>query len=155
MDRRNPDAKIGYINWPEAEHGWQNTGEGGTFVVAAFPCHQDDAFGLCCGVGNLCLVLGEELQEAWEPSMEENPQRFPLQDKWFPRAKAINDIEDCLSVPLLACVTLGVTGGSWYHEEAGCFVATEEHLTEDGRALMASLEKLYDRKADLLTFLDT
>jgi hypothetical protein len=60
----------------------------------------------------------------------------------------------------LAFVPLGASNYSWrfYTGEDGDswpFVATREDLTEEGKSLVASLERLYGLPVELVTFIDT
>lgn len=65
---------------------------------------------------------------------------------------------------LVACVPLGTSDGCWWHGRFGAgacadpyrpWECTLEDLTDDGRALVAMLVKLYGRSVRLVTHIDT
>ena len=136
MSRRNPASNTGYINWPIY---LKNTGEGGMFVYAVVPALE--SFQMCCGVASCCLVMGEVL-------VEEEKEFFPhasLEEFRF---------ENFLSVPLLAAVCLGSSGGSFWDGEE-YWHCTMSDLTDAGSQLVGMLRELYGVEPELLTFLDT
>ena len=138
MSRRNPASNTGYVNWPIY---LKNTGEGGMFIYAVVPAQK--SFQRCCGVASCCLLMGEVLVE--ECAEKEFFPHLSLEDYRF---------ENFLSVPLLAAVCLGSSGGSfWDGEEYWC--CTTSDLTDAGFRLVMMLGELYGVEPELLTFLDT
>lgn len=135
--------------------------EGDVYLDANAPL----PFEKCCGVAATTLTLNETLvDEDPEAGMmldEDGLQIFPLQRRYFPDAhkqlkNMVARVVAQQSVPLLAAICLGSSGGSFYDTEAGrMWTCKAEDLTSDGHQLLASLEKLYGRPAKLLTFLDT
>jgi len=167
MDRRNPQANTGYVNWPTH---LINTREGGMFVYVVVPMTKP--FQMCCGVPSAYLLMAESL-------IEEDPNAgsftdsagWPLQDKWFPALRSKDGqnnifsdddfiISRYLSCPLLAAVCLGSSGGSFwdgdkdYHDGQYWYCKMDD-LTEKGKEIVRVLEELYGVTPSLLTFLDT
>lgn len=143
--RRNGTKNSGFIDWPIR---MKNTGEGGMFVLAVVIDESyilqhpaRDLFINCCGPGfsfahNECLV-----------GVRPKP----------PFSFAVENATENVTPHLLACVTLGTSGGSWYDEDnEKLWNCTPSDLSEEGRALVNSLSKLYgNRTVYLLTYLDT
>lgn len=145
MNRRNPEANSGCINWPQY---LTNTGEGGMFVHLVFEVadNLNDSFVNCCGPHSIHVIRAEEFM-----GNEENENSF------FPNTeeKADNYLR-YLSVPLLAAICLGSSGGSWYNNETDEYwQCSEKDLTDEGKEFVRMLEKLYNRKGKFVTFLDT
>lgn len=143
--RRNGAKNSGFINWPVH---LKNTGEGGMFVLAAVldqgyrpPDYTRDSFVNCCGPG-FSFAHSESLV-----GIRPKP----------PRSFLIENATENVTPLLLACVTLGTSGGSWYdteNEKLWNCVFTD--LSAEGRDLVNSLSKLYGgRTVYLLTYLDT
>ena len=93
-------------------------------------------------------------------------QRFPLQEKHWPYSIDINnpaeyDPEDPrveashYSHKYLACVCLGASNTTFLNDDESRFIVTKNDLTPEGKTLVESLETLYGRPVELLTFIDT
>lgn len=152
MPRFDPNSHSGFIAWPKH---LKNTGEGGMFVYAVVPpteAFSDDKFIHCSGVDSVYLEYPGRL-------LEEDSENRVLERAWFPDITLSYEYQNRLTIPLLAAVCLGSTGGAWYDEAAGgsgrYWICTLDDLTVRGISLMANLRDLYGREAQLLTFLDT
>lgn len=165
MKRRDGTANTGYIDWPTH---LTNSGEGGSFVYLVVIEHEfdNDEFVQCISQGaylfDCDLVDPDTTAHEWDPAVQ--GQKFTLERKLFPNsfdsALPSTDTNKWLSVPFLAAVCLGTSGGSWYvASETERFVRTwhceYNDLTEKGKLLFDSLKDLYNRDPMLLTFIDT
>lgn len=136
------DQDPGYIVWPTH---WDNTGEGGMAVFVAFL--DDGAQWLECAIKLPHLEQHDVYTEGpeFEKSLWPNSRRYTFGD----------DGDDWCSLPMLAIVCLGSSGGSWRREPQGYFKATIDDLTQDGRAVVDLLRGLYNREPVFITALDT
>ena len=152
MKRRDATAQTGYVKWPIH---LTNSCEGGMFVYAVVPYIKD--FGMCAGVPSACLMMEESLVEEDPEAGDLSEVGWPLQNEWFPHADM--DGWGCGqfdSIPLLAAVCLGSSGGSFFDDERNQYwFCKMEDLTQEGVNLVARLENLYGTSAKLLTWLDT
>lgn len=173
MNRRSTE-KNGWVNFPVDHPDWKNTKEGGMFVklVVCDDRDFDDRFGICCGVNVFDQVTEQLIADDQRPmpeyalglehyaSEEEFVQAFEEEvtkkREWeqyhFPF------IHESLytSRPYLASIILGSTGWSGYCDGVGLWHCTYSDLTEEGKTLYDSIQKLYDGcTLHLLTFLDT
>jgi hypothetical protein len=163
-NRRNPDAKVGFVNFPREIH--PSTGEGGCFVrlVVLDPTLTSlDKFIPCCGGYNGFFYdetfLGDDVLDRTYPSDDEpdkvyfeklnerSKRHAKCEKRYFPRE---GDMK-YYSEEFLAVLTIGATGWS-----SSDWVCKFEDLTLEGKELYSSLEKLYPGcEIRLLTFLDT
>lgn len=135
--------ETGWVRWPGH---LDTTGEGGVFVLAVFLVREDasgrDAFCACYEAGSVLFEAGENL--VVNPHASDKRAVFPRTD------------DHHVSAPVLAVVGLGSTCHAYVTSHAGGYWhCTRDDLTPEGLALLASLERLYDRPALLLTLLDT
>jgi len=152
MKRRDATAQTGYVKWPIH---LKNTNEGGMFVYAVIPYVED--FEMCAGVPSVCLLMSESLVEEDPEAGDLSEVGWPLQNEWFPRAEMDGcGCDQFLSVPLLAAVCLGSSGGSFFDDEHNQhWFCKMGDLTWEGINLVTRLENLYGTSAKLLTWLDT
>ena len=165
--RRRTSEVVGYVNFPM--HRIACTGEGGCFVRLVVLDAEDyaDKWVPCCGGYQYFhydeCFLGDDLYEELPmPPEDENPKKMmqyfrdldkarkKRDAKYYPR---LDNDEDSgrWSVRVLAAMTIGATG--WSSGEWRC---TYEDLTDEGKALYDSLQRLYaGRQVRLLTYLDT
>lgn len=131
------------------------------FVYAVVPATS--SFEMCCGVASSYLAMSEVLiEEDPEAGLHKGGAGYPLETEIFPNASHDDcTFENFLSIPLLAAVCLGSSGGSFWNGvpsfEIGeqYWFCTLNDLTGEGKQLVAMLEKLYNVSPILLTFLDT
>lgn len=138
IDRGNAQAQTGWIRWPtDRAHE-----EMGASVVAIFRSHplDLDPFVRCLDAVNVAVTLGdpvlpkEHLDSLW-PRHED--------DSFDPVARGLSD-------ELLAAVTLGTCGRSFEGWQPGY-----SDLTPEGYTLIRMLERLYERQAEFVLFVDT
>jgi len=135
-----------FVNFPPLGKGWVDSGEGGLSV--ALLVTDNDKFEQCYA-DNYCFVSVYNV-------MLSGPREAEL----FPNYEVSNwqeqDDSRYRSIPLNACIAIGSTKNSLWHEtEEEYFMATEQDLTEDGKALLGLLRKLYGNRVHILTLLDT
>ena len=178
MNRRSTE-KNGWVNFPVDHPDWKNTKEGGMFVklVVCDDRDFDDQFGVCCGVNVWDRVTEQLIADDQRPmpeytlglehyaSEEEFIQAFEEEVRkkreWeeyhFPYINEKNSSDlSYTSRPYLASIVMGSTGWSGYSDGVGLWHCTYNDLTEEGKTLYNTLQKLYDGcTIHLLTFLDT
>lgn len=163
--RRNPDARVGFVNFPVDKY--QNSCEGGVFVrLVVIDTEGDKEFMNrwvpCCGghqsfhldecfLGDDLLDRSYPYKDASEEMWEERQARLDMcQKRYFPRLDHEEE-RDYSSRHFLCVMTIGATGWS-----SSKWVCTFDDLTPEGTALVESLRKLYKGcEIRLLTFLDT
>lgn len=180
MNRRS-NEKRGWVNFPVDHPDWENTNEGGMFVKLVVCDNRkfDDKFGVCSGVNVFdqvteqlvaddqrpmpedCLGLEkyaseEEFIQAFE---EEVRKKREWEEYHFPYINEKHKPDrSYTSRPYLASIIMGSTGwsGYSYSDGVGLWHCTYNDLTEEGKTLYDSLQKLYEGcTLHLLTFLDT
>ena len=144
MNRRS-NEKTGFVNFPVDSEDWKNTMEGGMTVKIIVPVPLDDKFSLCSenfaieyranvlvgsDITEICTVFGSYYSR----------NHFPEYDT----------LMDCYAI-----VTIGSTGWSGYNDSKGYWKCTYRDLFPDGEALYDSLQKLYNVRPHILTYLDT
>lgn len=155
MRRRDPDAIVGYVNFPV--NRIPSTGEGGLFVRLVV-IDQDYKYMPCCG-GYQSFQLDETflgddlLADVFNKTNLSISKELNLIQKtnlkYFPGLNEDGD-NKYSSIPVLAVITIGATGWS------GPWRCRFEDLTPEGQKLYRSLEQLYPGcSLRLLTFLDT
>lgn len=175
VTRRSNEQK-GFVNFPVNDPKWKNSHEGGMSVQLVVE-DADHKWGLCCGgYHNILYVetlvgdnheyppeppepLPENLDDwlAWDrrrPPYERH--HFPHFVEYLEATQTDNDIyERLFSIPYLFTAVIGSTGWSGYDGE-NYWHCTYDDLTEDGKAMVALIEKLYPGyRWSLLSWLDT
>jgi hypothetical protein len=149
--RRTTEVR-GWVNFPIQDPTWNDTREGGMFVRLVV--EEPDCFAemACCG-GNNWVILDETLPR-------------DVQREHFPRSEEASKSEEedarllylkYMSIPYIAVLTIGSTGWSGWGKKTEAYWRCQfEDLTEEGKELYRSLQKLYPKsRLSLLTFLDT
>ena len=141
MNRRSNEV-MGYVNFPVDSDDWKNTMEGGMTVKIIVPVPLEDKFSQCCK---------SEATE-FEPDVlvgsDVGLERKDYYNSYFlPRFINLK--------PCYAIVTIGSTGWSGYNDSKGYWKCTYKDLLPDGKALYDSLQKLYNVRPHILTYLDT
>lgn len=169
MRRRNGAASTGCIQWPVH---LANTREGGMWVYAVVVEESRstkhkfrwDPF-VQCVIDNPTLPYPDAFLDPHPPSLRATKDAVlsgrqqpvgRLTAYLWPR-KGDSAVEILVaSRLLLACVLLGTSGGSWFDEQKGQnWICQESDLTREGKMIVRSLSRLYQREVRLLTFLDT
>jgi len=173
--RRSEECN-GFVNFPVHDPRYENSREGGVFVMAVVLEDEDfdKRWPICFG-GYSYFPMAESLiddsenprPKPTEPptSLEDMDREREAHDAWegqlFPfmrntSPKIACSLERYISVPLLVSVLLGSTGWSGWDTEAGEYwKATRDSLTQEGLGIVTALEALYGKKVHLLTWLDT
>lgn len=152
MRRGDGSANTGCINWPTH---LENPDGMGSYVMAIFPSEgPNDDFVMCWGANSVFLMLEEPLINPGAEDNDSDEYRLLLK-KYFPDAHDRKKFADELSIKLLAALCLGSSGGLWRYKDGRLWACKRANLTEEGKKLIKSLEKLYKRKVVLLTFIDT
>ena len=154
--RRREKHVTGWVRFPVEDPQWEFSREGGMFVrlmVIDGRNHKEEHCWMeCCG-GTVEVQLDETpqvpdalMQRLW-PGMFDGMGRHRTE----PTPKNYN------SVPCLATLVIGSTGwAGWSEEKNTYWTCTEDDLTEEGKALVASLRRLYPgHELVLTTWLDT
>ena len=166
--RRRTDAVVGYVNFPM--HRIPCTGEGGCFVRLVvldvedyadkwMPCsggyqyfHYDECF-----LGDDLYTptppppKGSKLKVLMKYYQDLDEERRARDEKYYPDLYNEGKTGQWQSVRVLAAMTIGATG--WSSGEWRC---TYEDLTDEGKAICDSMQRLYPgREVRLLTYLDT
>lgn len=175
--KRRSNNKNGWVNFPVDDPSWHNTQEGGLFVklVVCDDREYNDRFGICSGVfvhDRLSeLLIADDKRPL--PKSDFKKSDFLNQEEYAAACEnyyadlsrweeyhypALNDKEerDYTSRSYLAVIIMGSTGWSGYKADVGLWNCTYNDLTEDGKNLYSSIQKLYPNcTLHLLTFLDT
>jgi hypothetical protein len=169
---RRSNVVRGYVNFPVDSKEYISTGEGGLFVELWVVPKKDTDWMVCCGGFGINVTYCEsligtdkshntdnfdEMMQEIKSGNKDARQRFYLEEELFPYMHKDEEQRDYNSIDLYACVNLGSTGWSGYHDDKGMWRCTFDDLNDDGKALYKSLEKLYGDTAELLlvTWLDT
>jgi len=143
----------GCVNWPTHLH---DSGEGGMVVLAVWRTlprwspradQPGDPFAACFEATSLRFAIGECNDVTDHDGISEEP---------FFRPGADGSRRE-LSVNVLAVLQLGSTAASYVGpaHEFDYWNCTRADLTLEGATLLAGLDRLYGRAAQLLTILDT
>lgn len=153
------------VNFPVDCDDFKNTKEGGMFVELWVSEKKLFDCGICCGYGNIYTIMCESLigtdfeenKDNWDEVVNLNvPQKFPLEEKLFPHIKNNKVHHQYNSFNLLACVTMGSTGWSGWHEKNEKYWrCSYKDLNEDGKNIYNIFKKMYDCNLLLVTWLDT
>lgn len=175
--RRDPNARVGFVNFPTVE----TTGEGGNFVRLVvidtngdqehmrrfIPCEggyisfqMDECFLgddtteekiKALGPSPECDIEGDGGMIAINYHMDRVSRIITgIEERYFPNINKADSQRRYFSRNFLAVVMLGATGWS------GHFRATYKDLTDEGKDLYNSIQKLYPEcELRLLSFLDT
>lgn len=176
MNRRSND-KNGWVNFPVDDPSWYNTKEGGIFVklVVCDDREYDERFGLCSGVYVYDHYSETLIYDDKRPLPKNDFKRSDFYNEQDFLTAIENDCTDLqkweeyhypginhrtepqyISRTYLAVIIMGSTGWSGYKDNNGLWQCTYDDLTEDGKQLYNSIEKLYPNcTLHLLTFLDT
>lgn len=148
----------GFVNFPIDDGSFTSTREGGTYVslVVVDPndLHMTKAWMLCCG-GYQYIFHTEELACTCKTHMDGTVN---CQAHWFPNIGAnMRSTERYISREFLFAATIGSTSWTGYNTSTKeVWVCTYDHLTDDGKLLVAMVEKLYPICTwHLLTWVDT
>lgn len=152
MDRRNPQASTGGVNWPDAA---TSGAQGGMAVWALIPEGPDWEATVACFPG---LEVRAQITESptWgEPGTVYDilwPGLYGRRSQSWSNAQ-----EDALYVsqPLRAAVLLGTCGGNWETQDGAPWQATYEDLNHVGRLLVETLREIHQLDPVLVTILDT
>lgn len=153
--RRDASKQSGWVNFPAKDPAFRNTAEGGMSVHALFVATASISGGEDPFVHNCSTDLG--VMRRGGPTFSADITNVAV-EMFGESNDEMSDFtnDNNATYGLLACVCLGSSGGSFLHDALGQFWACRrEDLTEDGRQLLLSLERLYGRRAILLTTLDT
>ena len=119
--------------------GWWWTLDDGTKIAVR---HDDDPDEIAARVHQTGRqIINTEEPPGWLPEM------FPGYPDLSPQGY--------LSIPLLAAVCLGTSGGSWTMHDHTYWRCTPDDLTVDGATLVTILESMYRRPVSLVTVTDT
>ena len=176
--RKKPEHHSGCVNFP-VEGGYHNDATGGMYVQlvvvekrSAKENWWEDTFVVCWGGGNTSLEYQEgmtgtdTMKDEWVPYYPQLDAEWPemVADKafatkfFFPSFYEMEKPRNIRerSIPLLASVVLGSSGGSWCIGERDYFRCTYADLTTEGKTLYDSLKTLYGDKAELhlITWID-
>lgn len=154
----------GWVNFPITNPRYKNTRQGGIFVRLVTEerraGRRSQPDWMRCPGGKCVVVydgvlIGDDVNPP--PHIPDpGPTRLVYMDtayalqreRDFPRINEPTDnhlIEKYLSVPYLACLTLGSTQWTGYDDRAlDYWHCTEQDLTDEGRALVATLRRLYE-----------
>lgn len=162
MNRRKL-VQHGFVNFPM--HLMPSSGEGGMFVRLVVVEKEFDSWRQCAG-GQISFQFDESLigddknpQHRVDYSQLKSHEEFKKADKksWehvrfhFPQINEYGEQYQYNSIGYLAVINLGSTG--WSNADWLCKF---EDLTDDGKILYRSIEKLYDGcDLYLQTWLDT
>lgn len=160
MTRRRSNEKNGWVNFPVDSPLWKNTQEGGMFVKLV-ACEKledknnqlNNQWGICCGVSVVDILrevfVGDDRSHASSEidAVAGEEYHYP----W------INDPDQSYSSrDYLAAIIMGSTGWSGCSDMYQYWKCTYDDLTEEGKQLYNTIEKLYPNcDLHLLTFLDT
>jgi len=137
---------VNLVNWPEETEGYRDSGEGGLWGYVVWPLPDTH----CAVDTSPDMPMGDVLVDAHGPLADE------LQDsraEYRPGAYAEMYYENRTS--LGSALFLGSSWASSYNEVAGSyFRVRNETLTDEGRALVATLTALYGEPT-FITYLDT
>lgn len=159
------------VNFPGEGSGYEDSGEGGLFVMMVVTrppdwtdnCNVDVIADLRISSPDVCV--SPERRLLWEPwdyrkgdhAKQSAAYRLLTGQNesdlasWTLRARNWDEF----SVSLMAAVHLGSSCGSWCHPEESYWEATPDDLTDEGKSLWTGLSKAFGREPLLLTFLDT
>lgn len=160
--RRNPEANVGFVNFPISRI--ENSGEGGCFVRLVVIDTKSDTEYMnrwqpCCGGNNHFYMdecfLGDDLLNHSNDWHKREVLFRSCEDRYFPnlndKTNPFAEADKYVSLDFLCVMTIGASG--WSSNE---WVCTREDLTVEGEQLYSSLERLYPGcEIRLLTFLDT
>lgn len=163
--RRNPNATMGFVNFPTTTN--ENSCEGGCFVrLVVIDTRSIDNYHEriipCCG-GYQSFVYDEMfVGDDTINNCDDHEQSKTAERRHFPnlsyRSDALHSadsphgVERYLSANYLCVITVGATGWS----PSSPWVCTVDDLTENGIKLYKSIQALYPNcELRLLTFLDT
>jgi hypothetical protein len=159
------------VNFPGVGSGYEDSGEGGLFVMMLVPkpedwqdnCHVDVVTDVRLTRPDVCVsVESRELWVPWEHRKSDfdkqseahrvlTEQGKPELASWAMRARNWDEF----SVSLLASVHMGSSVSSWCHPQDSYWEATTEDLTGEGQMLRVGLKSVFGIEPLLLTFLDT
>lgn len=159
------------VNFPGAGSGYEDSGEGGLFVMMVVTrppdwtdnCHVDVIADLRISRPDVCVSPEQRLLwEAWDYRKGDHAKQteayrvltehqYNKLASWALRARNWDEF----SVSLLASVHMGSCAASLCHPEESYWEATPDDLTEEGKALFSGLYGAFGREPILLTFLDT
>lgn len=151
MTRHTPEDQAGWVNWPVGgDGGWRLGGEGGMAVYAVWLWDVNNPALVCAAPlmpSGIRPVQGV-LAGAHGPAAE-------VFKKYYQYASFLGFSDD-VETDIDQVVLLGSTGATWFNDEQGCyFHCRPDDLQPEGRALVDSLARQYNREATLLTLLDT
>lgn len=130
-------------------------------VVLAEPFPGEEPWNVCAGpTGTIALPLPDVVVhdpgEVYTDGMGEftalmNTPPQQRDDREMDRAIAYS------GAPVLACVVLGSSGGSWagVGEVGDYFQVTRDHLDIQGVEIVDGMEEMYGRPVHIVTYLDT
>lgn len=134
------------VNWPENTEGYHDSGEGGLWGYVVWPLPATN----CAVETSPDMPMGDVLVDAHGPLAEELQES---RAEYRPGAYAEMYYENRTS--LGTALFLGSTWASSYNDTAGSyFRVRNETLTDEGRALVATLTALYGDPT-FVTYLDT
>lgn len=154
------------INFP-GEGYWEDSGEGGQYVMLVIPMPNDYTFH--CSVDMSILMTRPDVchtpNELWEPyHYHTSGYKKSIQAAEVLRDVGESDLaqwacqrysHDELSTSVLAAVHLGSSCRSLVNGTVGYWTASYDDLTSAGRILWDTLKNVYGVEPMLLTFLDT
>lgn len=162
------------VNFPLLDNQWEDSGEGGLFVMMVVPrpdgwshdyCHIDVVADIRLSRAD-CNVSVEAANDLWEPWEFRRSDR-DKQDKTFDLLKKAGEGElaswsmrarnwDEFSVSMLASIHMGSTGHALFKRRTReTWEAGPGDLTEHGQAIRSAMAAAFGIEPILLTFLDT
>jgi hypothetical protein len=160
MTRRDPTTSAGCVLWPVDDPAWKDSGEGGMWAALVVPALEDEPLNVCASpTGTIALPLPDvtvhdpghiytDGQRGWSALLN--------QPKSADRDREIDAAAMNAGRPVLACIVLGASGGSWWNDTVGeYFEVTAQHLNAEGARLVEAVEALFARPAHIVTYLDT
>jgi len=124
----------GMVNFPITNSEWDNVGMGTSVFLVV---RDDGAFQECC-VPPIKILGTESLISRCESGM------FQVRN---------GNIGE-LSTDLLFAMRIGTTGWAGWNEK-GFWECTYNDLNNEAKQLLNKVSEIYDRKVEILTFLDT
>lgn len=174
----------GYIRWKSLPHnGFRTTGEAGCWVYAFWLACYDtpppdcgltlvsddpnstatrakltDRFIRCHGVEQIIALPQPDAPTSPNCAVVYPPelhmQYVGPTGNTEAREAYLQYVDDA-GAPVLAAVCLGSDAHAWIDERGNHWWAAREDLTWRGRRLLSTLDRLYGRRAELVTYLDT
>lgn len=144
---------MNFVNWPTDWDVWSDSGEGGLFAYAVW----SPVDGNCNIDVKPQIPLGDVLVSANGPLDDDfNAQSRDFREltrgEYTEHGYAVASFD--VQVEVSAAILLGSTRSS-FHSRGDYFSVSVDNLTDEGRALIATLTAAYGSAPTYLTYLDT